>query len=50
QKLVLLPEEAEIPPETPVIPSVLHLPLGNFYDSTDAERMPKESRRMNKYS
>ncbi|KAF0453056.1 DUF155-domain-containing protein [Gigaspora margarita] len=56
QKLVLLPEEAEIPPgdlsdyaETPVTPSVPHLPLGNFYDSTDAERMPKESREMKKY-
>ncbi|CAG8528779.1 8474_t:CDS:10 [Dentiscutata erythropus] len=55
QKLVLLPEETEIPPgdlsdyaETPVTPSGPHLPV-SFYDSTDAERMPKESREIKKY-
>ncbi|CAG8500655.1 16498_t:CDS:10 [Dentiscutata heterogama] len=55
QKLVLLPEETEVPPgelsdyaETPVTPSGPHLPV-SFYDSTDAERMPKESREINKY-
>ncbi|CAG8442548.1 16641_t:CDS:2 [Cetraspora pellucida] len=57
QKLVLLPEEAEVPPselsdyaETPVTPLVSHIPVNNVYDSTDAERMPKESREINKYS
>ncbi|CAG8756856.1 8883_t:CDS:2, partial [Racocetra persica] len=56
QKLVLLPEEADVPPselsdyaETPVTPLVPHPPVNNVYDSTDAERMPKESREINKY-
>ncbi|CAG8535496.1 715_t:CDS:2 [Scutellospora calospora] len=56
QKLVLLPEEAEVPPgelsdypETPVTPLASHPPVNNIHDSTDAERMPKESREINKY-